>query len=89
MRAFAEGWNNHGIHTAHTMTLNQLCTTGMLALCQPNRVGLDFYESIDENYGTDEEELGQPDDKGILIPRSTICLSEQQMPSYFSKLILL
>ena len=61
----------------------------MLALCQPNRVGLDFYESIDENYGTDEEELGQPDDKGILIPRSTICLSEQQMPSYFSKLILL
>ena len=60
------------------MTLNQLCTTGMLALRQPNRVGLDFYESIDENYGIDEEELRQPDDEGISIPRSTICLSEQQ-----------
>ena len=67
-----------GIHTVHTMTPNQLYTTRMLVLCQSDRVTLDFYESIDENYGVDEEALGQPDDKGISIPRSTICLSEQQ-----------
>ena len=60
------------------MTPNQLFTTGMLALRQSNHIALDFYECIDENYGIDEEGMGEPDDEGISIPRSTICLSEEQ-----------
>ena len=78
LQKFAEGWNNHGIHTEHGMTLNQLFTIGILQLRQSNYTALDFYEQVNENYGIDEEGMGTQDDEGVSIPHSTISLSEEQ-----------
>ena len=49
----------------------------MLALCQSNHIALAFYEHTDKSYGMDEGRMGERDDEGILIPCSTIGLSEE------------
>ena len=76
-----EGWNNHGIRTAHNMTPAQLFTSGALRLQRAGLVALDFFNNVPEEYGTEDDTIMEEggDDQGVPIPRSAIHLSHEQL----------
>ena len=51
---FKEGWNHHSIRTEHNRTPHQLFVSGALMLQRSGLVALDFFETINDNYGIDE-----------------------------------
>lgn len=55
---FKEGWNHHGIRTANNMSPHQLFVAGALRLQRSGLRGLDFFSTVDEQYGV--EEVGLP-----------------------------
>ena len=82
LQQFREGWNSHGIRTAHGMTPNQLFIAGVLHLRQMNLTAFDFFNTVDNNYGIDTDDTvinDDGDDEGVSIPHSTVQLSEQQL----------
>ncbi|XP_065892452.1 uncharacterized protein [Dysidea avara] len=58
---FREGWNNHSIRTENNKTPYQLFVSGILQLHQSGLTALDFFDSVDENYGIDEAGLSHDD----------------------------
>ena len=58
---FKEGWNNHNIRTEHHKTPYQLFVSGALMLQRSGLVALDFFETVNENYGIDEAGFGTAD----------------------------
>ena len=51
LRSFQEGWNHHGIRTAHHLSPQQLFLQGLLRLQLSNLVALDFFDHIGGEYG--------------------------------------
>ena len=49
LKSFKEGWNNHGIRTAHNQSPNQLFVTGVLQLHRSGLTALDFLGVVNEN----------------------------------------
>lgn len=89
LQQFGEGWNSHGIRTAHGMTPNQLFIAGVLQLRQMNLTAFDFFNAVDNNYGIDADDMAtndDDDDEGVSIPRSTVQLSEQQLRTLHSRI---
>ena len=75
---FREGWNHHSIRTEQNKTPYQLFVSGVLMLRQSGLTALDFFESVDENYGIDEAGFSQDDsDDTVQISRIEFELSEQ------------
>ncbi len=76
---FREGWNNHSVRTEHSSTPLQLYSAGMLRL-RYSRSGLtamDFFDSIDWDYGIEEEGLMGSDGQ-VQVPELHIHLSEAE-----------
>ena len=76
---FVEGWNNHKVRTAGFKTPNQLFVEGSLRLHQSNLAAVDFFDIVDETYGTDDDGgaiLEREDDEGVPIPQSSFALQE-------------
>ena len=64
------------------MTPNQLFITGVLQLRQRNLTAFDFFNTVDNNYGIDTDDMvsnDDDDDEGVSIPRPTVQLSEHQL----------
>ena len=59
---FKEGWNNHNIRTEHNRTPYQLFVSGALMLQWSGLVALDFFETVNENYGIEEAGFATTDD---------------------------
>lgn len=78
---FKNAWNHHGVRTEKGMTPNQLFTSGMLRLKHSGLTAMDFFDTVDGNYGVEEEGLvpEAEEEEGVEIPRSAIELTEQQM----------
>ena len=74
---FREGWNNHNIRTENNKTPYQLFVSGILQLHQSGLTALDFFDSVDDNYGIDEAGLSHDDfNESVEISRIEFELSE-------------
>lgn len=80
LEQFKEAWNCHGLRTERGNTPYQLFTVGALRLRHSGISALDFFESVPEDYGT-EENVTVPvgDDGGIEVPRTSVQLTDEQV----------
>lgn len=79
---FQDGWNNHGIRTEHNRTPHQLFTLGALELQHSGLVALDFFDSIEDDYGMDLDSYGILDDssiEGVHVPQNRIQLTDREL----------
>ena len=52
---FVSSWNNHSLRTAGHKSPQQLFTAGVLLLQNSQLAALDFFQTVDEEYGIDPE----------------------------------
>ena len=82
LEVFQSSWNDHGLRTEHGQTPKQLFTAGLLRLRHSGMVATDFFDSVLEDYGTEEEGAGVVDDisvSGIPVPRVFVTPSDHQL----------
>ena len=73
---FREGWNHHGIRTAHHHSPHQLFVAGILQLHSSGLTALDLLDPIDDSYGVDEEtQTIHTSDEGVHVPEIELSLS--------------
>ena len=65
---FKEGWNSHNVRTAGGKTPLQLYTQGMLTLQRSGLAAVDFFESVGELYGVEEEGLSTNGAECVQVP---------------------
>jgi hypothetical protein len=77
LNEFCTSWNNHPIRTSHASSPIQLYTTGMVVLHQTSTIALDYYSTVDDDYGREIEErnITCPDSENqVHIPDTpTLC----------------
>ena len=73
---FKQGWNHHPIRTAHNRSPYQLFTSAALNLQQSGLAAVDFFASVDDSYGIEEEGLAS-DDSGVEVPRIAFSLTDE------------
>ena len=79
LREFVNSWNNHPIRTANHRSPQQLFTAGALLLQNSGLAAMDFFLSVDEDYGVDPNgpnAVEDEDDGCIAIPQTTLKFSE-------------
>jgi len=77
---FREGWNNHRIRTEHNQSPCQLFTAGVLRLQRSGLAAVDFFETVDDNYGVEENGLlGVDDYSGVEVPEVQFELTAEQL----------
>lgn len=79
---FRSTWNNHGVRTERGLTPHQLFTSGMLRLRNSGLIAMDFFSTVDEAYGDEEEGLvsdNDDNDQGVMVPQIAIDLTEEQL----------
>ena len=67
LTAFREGWNSHGIRT-RDRSPNQLFVSGALRLRTSGLIALDFFESIGDHYGIEEDGLAVDESNAVSVP---------------------
>lgn len=55
LETFVSGWNHHPIRTAHNKSPHMLFSAGMLILRHSGLTALDFFGTVDGNYGIDDD----------------------------------
>lgn len=80
LKEFVNSWNSHPIRTANHKSPQQLFIAGALVLQQSGLTAMDFFETIDEDYGIDPDGPTAPDldedQNGIIIPQTTLKFSD-------------
>ena len=79
LQHFQESWNQHGIRTERGMTPNQLFTAGALRLRHSGLAAVDFFDSVPDDYGTEEDGVSPDNSEGVEIPSTSIHLSDEQL----------
>lgn len=79
LQQFKEAWNCHGLRTERGSTPNQLFTLGALRLRHSGLSALDFFETVTEEYGTEENGAALNNDEGVPVPRSPVELTQEQL----------
>lgn len=81
LSAFKEGWNNHGVRTEHGQTPHRLFVAGALRLQHSGQVALDFFNTVDDGYGIDEENMTVEDlsETGVTIRQGRFALTEEHL----------
>lgn len=79
LNEFCEGWNHHHIRTAGNRSPCQIFAEGAIELRNSGQTGLDFFETIDNSYGVDEQGLAVDDDNydRVEIPQCNFSLTEE------------
>ncbi len=80
LEAFIEGWNNHGIRTMRHLSPRQLFVSGALQLRNSGLVAIDFFDTVQPDYGVDHEDTGahtEVESGVVAVPRSRIHLSAE------------
>ena len=74
-------WNNHGVRTERGQTPNQLFIAGALRLRHSGLPALDFFQTVPEDYGFEDEGNGpeEDDEVGIEVPSIRIELTDDQL----------
>ena len=81
LQEFLGAWNHHGVQTEHGQTPNQPFTAGSLQLRNSGMAALDFFDSVSETYGV-ENDLGvstEDDEQGVEIPSTEIDISSKHV----------
>ena len=76
---FRHGWNHHPIRTSRHISPHQLFTAGALLLQHSGLQALDFFEAVDEAYGTDVNGPTPIPDGGVVVPDIDLFLSESEL----------
>ena len=80
LKNFQSSWNHHSIRTEHNSTPSQLFISGALRLCNMGMISLDFFDTVNDQYGIDEGHLTtNEDDVELLIPEVNVHLTSNQM----------
>ena len=81
LKQFQAAWNDHGVRTERGQTPNQLFTAGALRLRHSGLPALDFFQSVPEDYGHEEEGAApsEDDEGGIEVPPLRIDLTNDQI----------
>ena len=80
LAVFKDGWNNHGLRTAHNQSPNQLFVAGVLQVHQSGLTALDFLDNVDESYGIEENGFTVHEDEGgVIIPETNFALLSEHM----------
>ena len=64
---FRSAWNHHRIRTAHNKSPQQLFIAGLLILQHSRLVAMDYFESVDDSYGIDEDDPEPDDNEGTVV----------------------
>ena len=85
---FKRAWNDHGLRTERNQTPRQLFTTGALSLRHSGLAALDFFSSVPDTYGIDDEAIAtQQESDGVEIPPLRINLSDEQISELQSRVL--
>ena len=76
LKGFINSWNNHPIRTAGHKSPHQLFTAGCLLLQNSEIPAMDFFDSVDEDYGIDPE---GPIREGVTVPQSSLRFSNRDL----------
>ena len=77
LNVFTEGWNHHGIRTAHNHSPYQLFVSGMLQLHSSGNTALDFFSTVDNNYGIDlSDGLSLSEENSVIVPQSQLIIPD-------------
>ena len=80
LKNFQDAWNFHGLRTEGNNTPNQLFTMGALQLRHSGMAALDFFDSVTDDYGIEEDGIApDSDDQEVTIPRISIELTDMQL----------
>ena len=79
--SFQAAWNDHGVRTERGQTPNQVFTAGALRLRNSGLPALDFFQTVPEDYGYEEEGTApiEDDEGGIEVPPLWIRLTGDQI----------
>lgn len=64
---FRSTWNHHRMRTTHNKSPQQLFTAGLLLLQHSQLTAMDYFESIDDFYGRDEDGPESDDNEGTVV----------------------
>lgn len=84
LNEFKAYWNHHGIRTQSGMSPQQLFTSGMLRLQSSGLTAMDFFDTVEESYGDEEEGLignemvDHDSGEGVTVPPIPISLSDEE-----------
>jgi len=76
---FRKGWNSDGIRTEHCWSPQQIFTGGALQLQLSGMVALDFFETVDESYGIEEESLTVDQEDAVTVPELSLQLIDEHV----------
>ena len=87
---FKEGWNNHGIRTERGQSPHQLYVAGALRLQLLGLTALGFFETVDEQYGIEEEGLAaSQESNAISVPLLKFGLIDEHLQQLQHEVIAL
>ena len=75
LRIFCEGWNDHGIRTAHHQSPRQIFVSGCLRMQMSGLTAMDVFDTVDEShYGVDGDEITPMESEAgsVIVPESLI-----------------
>ena len=77
---FRDSWNNHSIRTAYNKSPSQLFTAGLLLLQHSQLTALDFFDSVDDTYGIDEDGPESSNTDGtVVVPQVNFQISQTDL----------
>ena len=79
LKQFHAAWNDHGVRTERGQTPNQLFTAGALRLRYSGLPALDFFQTVPEDYGFEEEGIAPDDESETQVPPIAIESTEEQL----------
>ena len=82
-------WNNHPVRTVGYKSLQQLFTAGALLLQHSQLTVLDFFDNVDDDYGSDPDGPipTEEEESGISVPETTLTFLILTWQSYSRVLI--
>ncbi len=78
---FINSWNNHPLRTVGHKSPQQLFTAGALLLQHSQLTALDFFDNVDNDYGTDPDGPipAEEDGNGVSVPQTTLTFTDTDM----------
>ena len=77
---FQNGWNHHAIRTANHQSPYQMFVQGSLHLHSSRLTAMDFFDTVDEFYGTEGVEVSTEESRAIVtVPETRIRLLNEQL----------
>jgi hypothetical protein len=67
LNVFREAWNHHKIRTAHNKSPEQLFAAGLLQLQHSQLTAMDYFDSVDDSYGIDDDNPEPVDNEGTVV----------------------